>query len=515
MLSGEMKPSAQLQAIISSPTACRLALLTIFLAAVALRLYDLGSESLWFDEAWSFKIAQMDPWQIVFSTPEDNNPPLYYLILHYWLLLTGDSEFAIRLPSAIASALAVPLIYGVGRLLFGRPAGLMAALILSLSAYQIRYAQEARAYSLITFLGLASFYFLLKLLRDGRSLAATIGYIAATTLLIYTHVYGIFLVGAQLLYLLATGQDLRRWVVPAGLVALLYAPGAARIAVNLLSPQGAWKSGGMNWLPEPTLAHVVGFFVLYSGFALVAGVFCLLAAWGLLDLVRSNQGSTAWLLAAWLLVPIVVPFIVSHLYRPMLLDRYTIAASPAFYLLVARGVEGLRSIKYPRVLPFARILLAVAVAAVSIAATHDYYAAATKEPWRQVAGYVEEHAKPGDLILFYRGSGSLMFSYYFEREDVSQEVFSVESSTPPVTRKEMRAQLTPAVEGHRRVWLVRHWAGTPHINKLLRKILVNKRGGVAYHNVYNRNVDDPYRKWTNWYFQSHIDLFLFAERTSQ
>jgi mannosyltransferase len=197
MLWSEMKPSAQLQAIVASQNAYRLALLTIFLAAVALRLYELGSESLWFDEAWSFKIAQMDPWQIVFSTPEDNNPPLYYLILHYWLLLTGDSEFAIRLPSAIASALAVPLIYGVGRMLFGRPAALMAALILSLSAYQIRYAQEARAYSLMTFLGLASFYFLLRLLRDGRSLAATIGYIAATTFLIYTHVYGIFLVIAQ------------------------------------------------------------------------------------------------------------------------------------------------------------------------------------------------------------------------------------------------------------------------------------------------------------------------------
>jgi mannosyltransferase len=515
MLSGEMKPSSQLQAIIASPTAWRLALLTTFLAAVALRLYGLGSESLWFDEAWSFKISQMDPWQILFSTPEDNNPPLYYLILHYWVLLTGDSEFAIRLPSAIASALAVPLIYGVGRMLFGRPAGLMAALILSLSAYQIRYAQEARAYSLMTFLSLASFYFLLKLLWEGRSLAATIGYIAATTLLIYTHVYGMFLVGAQLLFLLATGQDLRRWVVPAGLVALLYAPGAARIAVNLLSSQGAWKSGGMNWVPEPTLAHFVDFFVLYSGFALLAGAFGLLAVWGLVDLVRSKQGSTAWLLVAWLLVPIVVPFIVSHLYQPMLLDRYTIAASPAFYLLVARGVEGLGSIRYPRVLPHVRILLAVVVAAVSIAAIHDYYAAATKEPWRQVAGYVEEHAKPGDLILFYRGSGSLMFGYYFEREDVSQEVVSVESSSPPVTWKEMREELAPAVEGHRRVWLVKHWAGTPHINKLLRKILVNTRGGVAYHNVYNRNVDDPYRKWSNWYFQSHIVLFLFAERKSQ
>ena len=493
----------------------RLALATIFLAGLILRLYGLGSESLWFDEMWSFRIAQMEPLQIVFSTPNDNNPPLYYLIVHYWILIAGDSEFIIRLPSAIAGTLAIPVIYGIGSMLFSRSTGLMAALILSLSAYHVRYSQEARAYSLMVFLGLASFYFLLKLLEDRRSWTATGGYVASTSLLIYSHVYGVFLVGAQLLYLLATRRDLRRWIVPAGLVALLYTPGAVRIAMNLLSSQGAWKSGGMNWVPEPTLPHLADFFVLYSGSIPLVIAFVLLSTFGLVDLVRSKQGFNAWLLLAWLLVPIVVPFVVSHLYRPILLDRYTVAASPAFYLLVARGVEGLRSINDPRVLRYASILLAVAVAAVSSAATLDYYAADTKEPWREVAGYVEGHARPGDLVLFNEGSGKLMFGYYLKREGVSEEVLSVENPSPPLTRKEMREGLRPAVEGHRRVWLVRHWSGDSHFNKLLTRTLAKSRGGVAYHKVYNRNIDDPYKIWSNWYFQDHIVLYLFAERKDQ
>src|SRR5215203_5068983 len=488
-----------------------LALATIFLAGFVLRLYGLGSESLWFDEIWSFRTARMEPLQILFSTPRDNNPPLYYLILHYWMLIAGDSEFIVRLPSAIAGALAIPVIYGIGSMLVSRSTGLIAALILSLSAYHLRYSQEARAYSLMVFLGLASFYFLLKLLEERRSWTATAGYVAFTTLLMYSHVYGIFLVGAQLLYLLATRQDLRRWVVPAAFVALLYVPGVARIAVNLLFPQGAWKSGGMGWLPEPTFANVVDFFVLYSGSLPLVIAFVLLATFGLVELVRSKQGSTACLLLAWLLVPIVVPFVVSHLYRPMLLDRYTIAASPALYLLVARGVEGLRSTKYSRVLVHARILLALGVIVFSLAAALDYYAATTKEPWREVAGYVEAHAKPGDLILFYGGSGKYMFGYYFEREDVTQEVATVDSS-PPVTWKETREGLAPVVEGHRRVWLVRHWADDPHINKLLSRTLVNLSDGVAYHRVYNERIDDPYRNWSTWYFQDHIVVFLFAER---
>jgi hypothetical protein len=148
----------------------------------------------------------------------------------------------------------------------------------------------------------------------------------------------------------------------------------------------------------------------------------------------------------------------------------------------------------------------------SLAAALHYYSATTKEPWRQVAGYVDGHAKSGDLIVFYRGSGKVMFDYYFEREDVTQEVASVESS--PITQREMREALAPAVEGHRRVWLVRHWSDNPHINKLLRKILVDSKGRMAYHDVYNRKIDDPYENWSTWYFQDHIVLFLFTERKS-
>jgi len=366
----------------------------------------------------------------------------------------------------------------------------------------------------MVFLGLLSFYFFLKLLKEPPSRSATGGYVVSTSLLMYSHVYGIFLIGAQVLYLLATRQDLRRWVVPAAFVALLYVPGVAKIAMNLLLPQGPWKSGGMGWVPVPTLARVIDFFVLYSGSIPLVIAFVLLSAFGLFDLVRSETGSTAWLLLAWLLVPIVAPFVVSHLYRPMLLDKYTIAASPAFYLLVARGVEGLRSVTYSRVLVHARILIAIGVIVFSLDAAHDYYAATTKEPWRQVADYVDGHAKPGDLILFYNHSGKVMFGYYLQREDVTQEVVSVESS-PPVTWKEMREGLAPAVEGHRRVWLVLHWTDNPQFNKLLRKTLVNVSGGVVYHDVYNRKVDDPYKNWSTWYFQGHIGLFLFAERKTQ
>jgi hypothetical protein len=65
------------------------------------------------------------------------------------MLLAGDSAFSARFPTAIAGALAVPVMYKIGTLLFDRSVGLLAALILALCAYHIRYAQEVRAYGLI------------------------------------------------------------------------------------------------------------------------------------------------------------------------------------------------------------------------------------------------------------------------------------------------------------------------------------------------------------------------------
>jgi len=94
----------------AKPGALRTAtLLAIFVVGLALRLYDLGSESMWYDELWAVRIARMEPLEIMRASLGDNNPPLYYLGLHYWMLFVGHSEVAIRLPSAMASTLAVDL----------------------------------------------------------------------------------------------------------------------------------------------------------------------------------------------------------------------------------------------------------------------------------------------------------------------------------------------------------------------------------------------------------------------
>jgi uncharacterized membrane protein len=203
------------------------ALLVIVLIGALLRVYHLGTQGLWGDEIVSVWEAKMSLSQIVpVVTGAERSPPLYFLILHFWIALFGTSEVAVRLLSVLFGVLAIPIIYLLGRLLFKEEVGLLAALILAFSTLNVQYSQEARMYSLMVLLALLSMYFFTHFLQR-RTVPILVGYIVCTTLLLYTHEYGVFVVIAQNIYLLTLlllsherAFRLRDWI---GLQALLVA----------------------------------------------------------------------------------------------------------------------------------------------------------------------------------------------------------------------------------------------------------------------------------------------------
>ena len=130
-----------------------LTLLLILLLAGALRLYKIGGESLWLDETFSINDAHHSVHDILTVPRTGLNPPLYYLLLHGWMRLVGDSAVAVRVPSAIFGIAAVAVLFLVGLELRGVALGLAAAFLSAASYFLIRYAQEARAYSLLVLLG--------------------------------------------------------------------------------------------------------------------------------------------------------------------------------------------------------------------------------------------------------------------------------------------------------------------------------------------------------------------------
>ena len=70
-------------------------LLAILLVGFGLRLYRLGAESLWYDETVSAFLAGQSAAGLIAHTARDIHPPAYYLLLHYWTRLAGQTEFAL------------------------------------------------------------------------------------------------------------------------------------------------------------------------------------------------------------------------------------------------------------------------------------------------------------------------------------------------------------------------------------------------------------------------------------
>jgi 4-amino-4-deoxy-L-arabinose transferase-like glycosyltransferase len=98
-----------------------IALLVISLVAFLLRTFRLEHQSLWYDEAFSVYLARMNLGDITTRTAADIQPPLYYYLLHFWVALAGDTEFAVRFLSLIFGVLTVPLLYATARRAFTPP----------------------------------------------------------------------------------------------------------------------------------------------------------------------------------------------------------------------------------------------------------------------------------------------------------------------------------------------------------------------------------------------------------
>src|SRR4029077_18034103 len=152
-------------------------------------------------------------------------------LLHVVISLIGRSEGAARLLSAFAGTFAVLLLARIGMRLSRAFVGLGAAALLAVSPLAIHYAQDATSYSLYMCLGLASYYFFLRWLERRRTLDA-VGYVLATSALLYTHNTAWFVLAAQWttfgLALVRTPDPRAglalRWVVLQAAAIALYAP---------------------------------------------------------------------------------------------------------------------------------------------------------------------------------------------------------------------------------------------------------------------------------------------------
>jgi len=409
-------------------------LLLILAGAALLRLYALSAESFYFDEAYSVWAAKHSAsWLITIST-QRIFPPLYYLLLHFWMSL-GQSDSVVRLLSVVFALGSILGIYVLAKQLFDTRVGLLSALLLTVSPLHLFYSQEARMYMVLLTLGLASANFLLLCLREGRRWH-WLAYVLSTALAMNTHYFTLFLAvfeNVYVLYVFWRQREQRaiwkRWLLSQVAVALLSGIGLAGI---LSGETGYWWELLDTWHGPPTWRDLLSLMLKFSFGSLVSGrlayvvmllLFGSCIAWGLISFRKArasavpsdgepvrtqphplDDGLVFALL--YLVVPIGAVFIVSQV-RSFWVLRYLSAFLPPYCVLVGRGIARMPG----RAL---RALVTTLVVLVSLWCIADMYRIQQKEDWRAAAQYVAAQEQPGDTLFMMHEDLWLPFQHYYQ-----------------------------------------------------------------------------------------------------
>lgn len=469
-------------------------LLLLMTVALLLRVWMSADDGLWLDEGYSVWLAEQ-PYGAMLEriVTTDQHPPLYYSLLWLWRW-GGDSEAYLRLLSAIFGVLTVPVLYLLGQRLLNRPAGLAAALLFTVSPFNIRYAQEVRMYTLLMLLAALALLSLAGWLTTPHNEYTKIGrwrrrktdlwaagYLFFTWLTLLTHNTAIFLPLAANGFVLgwylsdrwrarsrraqpatrAPAATYPRLVQPARVPWLVAQAGL--LLLWLLWLPAFWQQAAQVyarfWIPAPTMQTIVDAWqALLSAYQpdaplgsatlwLVAGSALLLGI-GALRRAPAQLG----LLIVLALTPFAGELLVS-LRRPIFAERTLIWAATPLWLIMAAGMTALR----PRLAGGA--LLATLVV-INLLSAQNYYTTFRREEWRAAAAYVAARAEPGDLVLFHTPWIQLPFQYYMRQARSDLELQSTplpmfdDNQLEPLVTPDQLANIDAAIADQHRVWLV-------------------------------------------------------------
>ena len=456
-----------------------LVLAGILMLGLVLRTVALDRWSLWHDELYTITERGSAPLLELLTMTSDPHPPLYYLFVHGWVSAFGSGPTPARVLSILFSVGVIWGVYLLARALYDDRTALLSALLVAVSTLHIHFGRTVRMYSLFALMAVLSWYGYVRLRdvgtsfsrSDRRSVLKAVFYFIATLGLLYTHIYGLFVVFGQYVhrYLTDPADRLpeRPWRLIHVGIGLIYLPWAVvlyRQVRNILAGTGESTIG---WIPPPSIMQVRDVSLMWAGYPSFYPInaettLAFLVAFILLGVINVSlflsvlthdstdggtyyfvDGSQAGLLALALLVPIVVPLAVSYLLVPIIVPRYTIAVSFALFILVARGIVNISDQRWQ--IAFVAVLLIGATATSAI-----YYSSDSAEDWRGIADEVETSASPGDLVVYQPTWIASDVDYYYEGPPLDRTAFRDPSH---VSDRDL-ARLEELAVDHDRIWLV-------------------------------------------------------------
>jgi mannosyltransferase len=362
------------------------------------------SGQFWMDEAITTGVALHPLSQIPGVLRHDGNPPLYYMMLHIWMSAFGSSEAATHSMSLLFGVLTIPAGGWAAWSLFGRRAGIMAAILFAFNAWLTAYAQETRMYELMGLLGvLATAGFVQGFVYRRRRFLLLFG--GTLTLMLYTHSWGTFFFAGSFISLIPTylSSDDRRGLVRDALMTfaaagVLYLPWVPNLLYQVAHTAAPWDSAPRFGAPIQISRD------LFGGDRITM-VLVLAAAIGLGPLFTRTQRRTREWTTMWTLIALPVATLglawVSSQVTPAWASRYFAPVLGALVLLVAWGCAR------ARLVGLVAIVLAVVFLANPSAFTPQY-----KSDMRDIAAEIGPQLHRGDLVVVGQPEQTPLTWYY-------------------------------------------------------------------------------------------------------
>jgi uncharacterized membrane protein len=304
------------------------------------------------DEPFTLFFAQGDLSFIFGMLPGENNPPLFFLLLHFWIDLFGISPLSVRFLPALFSVLTAIMLFVTGRRFFSESAGMTAAAIFLFSDYHQLFAHEARVYSLFALLTVVSMYLFMLMQSSERRRPVILLLILTNILLLYSHFFGFFILLIQLISALII-PSLRRKILKTILVVHSFTLLGFAPYLPILFRRFSNTAAAGTWVEPAVFSDLYTMLWRYLNAPVVTvAAISILGISLLLFFIRMRQkglkrDDSTSIVLIWFLVTYLLMFFISRK-LPVFLDRYTVFISVGFYLLLAVAISRITPNRYFR-----------------------------------------------------------------------------------------------------------------------------------------------------------------------
>ncbi len=366
------------------------------------------NESLWLDEATTALVSKM-PIHDIFSKflPGDFHPPLYYLLMKYWVIVFGNSEVSLRVPSLVFALLTIYVVYKT----FGK----LSAILLASAPLLFYYAAEARMYTMAMFLVSALVSYFLKIVKKGNRRDYFI-FSVILSLVFLTDYVAFLIIPALWFYALIINKDRVWWgkfILSHVLLiasAVLWSPYFQKqlmsgLNVAIIAPAWSLLLGRLSLknlalIPVKFMIGRVSFdnkLIYFLITAFLGSLFSWLIYRG------RKVGRLVWL---WLVVPLFFAAILSFRISILTYFRFLFIL-PAFYIIIAAGIKRLG--KYSKLMTFLVLVINLTLIGYYVANPRFH-----REDWRAAAKMIgnDQIVLPADsqkeALTYYGKAGQIV-----------------------------------------------------------------------------------------------------------